>query len=307
MAELNTYAQQLINNVRSQFGTKQVQVSNDSKQVGQQIGDALTAENHDFQTGHDMATSHSIAQANGLSQLSDQDVTMALTKMLGNSWNLSLDDFKKALYEGMQSYLFNGIEWDHATSVAGTRLGVKGKDVWMGLGWSFYTPSGDTYQGVPVQKGEVIIASVLNFMYDYTIQDSSKFDAKAIPDDSIGLDTIKKLENDLSAKQAATNAANQNVAQAKAQTNAAQKALSAAQVALITAKSQQTKAHAAVDEANAAVKAATVAVAAAQKAVDEANASDAVKQQALADAKAAVKDAQAVQGQKHAILDAAKA
>ncbi|ARW20303.1 hypothetical protein S100892_01760 [Pediococcus pentosaceus] len=254
-----------------------------------------------------MNVNRNVAQANGLSQLSDQDMNVVMDKVLSKSWNLSLDDFKKALYESMQNYLFNGVEWNHATSVAGTRLGAKGKDVWMGLGWSFFTPTAETNQGVPVKDGEVVITSLLNFMYDYTIQDSSKFDAKAIPDDSISLDTIQQLENDLSAKKATTNAANQNVAKAKAHTADAQKALSAAQVALTTAKSQQTKAHAAVDEANATVKAATVAVAAAQKAVDEANASDAVKQQALADAQAALKDAQAVQGQKHAILDAAKA
>ncbi len=134
MAELNTYAQQLVNNVRDQFGTSQVQVSNGSKQVGQQIGNALTDENWNSLNGHDMNVNRNVAQANGLSQLSDQDMNVVMDKVLSKSWNLSLDDFKKALYEAMQNYLFNGVEWNHATSVAGTRLGAKGKDVWMGLG-----------------------------------------------------------------------------------------------------------------------------------------------------------------------------
>mgnify|MGYP003361803171 FL=1 len=112
MAELNAYAQQLINNVRNQFGTEQVQVSNGSKQVGQQIGDAYTSENHENSAGHDIATNNTIAKDNGLSQLSDQDMTTVMSKVLGNSWNMTLDDFKKALYEAMKSYLFNGNEWD---------------------------------------------------------------------------------------------------------------------------------------------------------------------------------------------------
>ncbi|PWG00022.1 SEC10/PgrA surface exclusion domain-containing protein [Levilactobacillus bambusae] len=308
MDELNQYAQQLINGVRDQFGTSDVILSDGSKQVGQDMGDAYTNNNWDIQNGHDNTTNKNVAQSNGLSQLSDQDLDLVINKVIQDgNWGLTLDDFKKAVYNAMINLLFNGEEWDHATSLAGNRLGAKDQDVYFGLGFSEFHPTGDTYQGAPLQKGQTIFNALFNFMYDYTIQDSSKFDSNPIKSNVISQDEIKQLENDLAAKKTAANEANAALAAAKSNTAKANDTLTKAKQALTNAKTAQTKAHTALTNAQNAVKSATAAVEAAQKAANDAHASMADRQQALADAKVALKAAQATQAQKHAALDNAKA
>ena len=299
--ELNQYAQELINNVRDQFGTENVQISNGSEDLGQAIGNAYTKNNWDIANGHDFNTNNQIARDHGLTQLSDQDIAIVAGKVLGESWNMSLDDFKKALYDAMQAFLFNDEEWDHATSIAGIRYGAQGHNVWMGIGWSQLTPT-DT----PV-AGQTLINAIFNFVYDYTIQDESKFDTTPIKSDVPSQSTIDQLENDLKTKQADANAANQALATAKANNAKAQAALNAANAALNAAKANQAKAHANLTQAQAAVKDAKAAVTAAQHALDEANANHAAKQKALDDAKAKLANAKANQAQKHAILNDANA
>lgn len=300
--ELNQYAQELINNIRDQFGTENVQISKGSEDLGQAIGDAYTNNNWDGGTdGHDFDTNADIAHQHGLTQLSEQDIAMAMSKVLSNSWGLTLDDFKRGLYDAIQTLLFNGTEWDHAYSIAGNGLSAIGNDVWMGISWDIADASN------AVIDGQTNISAIFNFVYGYTIDDTSKFDTTPIKSDVPSQSTIDQLENDLKTKQADANAANQALATAKANHAKAQAALNAANTALNAAKANQAKAHANLTQAQAAVKDAKAAVVAAQHALDEANANHAAKQKALDDAKAKLADAKANQAQKHAVLNDANA
>lgn len=309
MDALNRYAQQLINEIRNQFGTTNVQVSGGSEQLGQDMGHAYTDNNWDGANGHDNATNSSIAQNHGLTGLSDQDMYSGATVThTDGTWGFTLDDFMQNIYDSIMQLIFNDADsnWGHATSMAGIRASQQGNDQWFGLGFGQFNPDGD-YQDIPNTDNMVFFNTLFNFVYDYTIIDGSKFDTTPIKTQGPSADEIKQLESDLAGKTTASNTAKQVLATAKANTAKAVTASNNANQALATAKAKQSAAHTALVNAQAATKAATVAVEAAQKAANDAHKSDAEKQQALADAQAALKAAQAVQAQKHAALATANA
>lgn len=308
--ELNQYAQQLINGIRDQLGTKDVEISKGSEELSRRLADAYTNNNWNGMTGgHDAATNTEVANGMGLDGSSDQDLAFGyFTSNMHGDWNFTLDDFMKALYNSVLEWMFNdeASEWGHTTSVAGLDASDADYTEYIGIGFWKFNPEGD-YNGIPNTDGMFRLDTMLNLTYDYMIRDTSKFDTTPIKSDVPSQSTIDQLENDLKTKQADANAANQALATAKTNNAKAQAALNAANAALNAAKANQAKAHANLTQAQAAVKDAKAAVTAAQHALDEANANHAAKQKALDDAKAKLANAKANQAQKHAILNDANA
>ncbi|MEE6726094.1 SEC10/PgrA surface exclusion domain-containing protein [Pediococcus acidilactici] len=308
--ELNQYAQQLINGIRDQLGTKGVELSKGSEELSRRLSDAYTNNNWDgMANGHDATTNTNVANGMGLDGSSAQDLTSGyFTSNMHGDWDFTLDDFMKALYNSIIEWMFNDgdSEWAHTTSVAGLDAIDSGYTEYMGIGFWKFNPDGD-YMGIPNSDGMFRLDTMLNLTYDYMIPENSEFDTTPIKSDVPSQSTIDQLTNDLKAKQADANAANKALATAKANNAKAQAALNTANAALNAVKANQAKAHANLTQAQAAVKDAQAAVMAAQKALDEANANHAAKQEALDDAKAKLADAQANQAQKHAILNDANA
>ena len=308
LSQLSTYAAQLINSMRDEFGAPHVIVTNGSVKFAGDIADEVTADQWILavENAHDVPAINRAAAKNGLFSKATANMyeDAALAKATSNlgEWHLTLDDFKQMIFTSLQSFMANDEEWSHANSILGAA--AHGKDQYFGV--SFSDSIGENVLGAP--------GKTLNFdsHFAFVPQDSSywvdesKFDKTAIKNETVSANEIKQLESDLATKKTATNTAKTALATANTNTTKAQNTLTAAKTTLATAKQQQANAQTTLTNAQAAVKTATAAVAAAQKAVDETSASDATKQQALSDAKAALKAAQAVQSQKQVSLTAAK-
>jgi len=106
--ELSLFASDLINQIRKQFGTKDVVVTEDAIRIANEVARKSTEE-----YGHDFKALSEVGKENGvllgeLAGFSDDPAT-------------TLADIKKRIYDDILSMLFNDAhaEWGHATSLSG--------------------------------------------------------------------------------------------------------------------------------------------------------------------------------------------
>ena len=106
--ELSLFAADLINQVRKQFGTKDVKVTEDSVRIANEVARKSTEE-----YGHDFKALNEVGKENGvllgeLAGFSDDPAT-------------TLADIKKRIYDDVLSMLFDDAhaQWGHATSLSG--------------------------------------------------------------------------------------------------------------------------------------------------------------------------------------------
>ena len=106
--ELSLFAADLINQVRKQFGTDSVKITEDSVRIADEV-----ARNSKEEYGHDFKALNKVGKENGvllgeLAGFSDDPAT-------------TLADIKKRIYDDVLSMLFDDAhaEWGHATSLSG--------------------------------------------------------------------------------------------------------------------------------------------------------------------------------------------
>lgn len=106
--ELSLFAADLINQVRKQFGTEDVKVTEDSVRIANEVARKSTEE-----YGHDFKALNEVGKENGvllgeLAGFSDDPAT-------------TLADIKKRIYDDILSMLFDDAhaQWGHATSLSG--------------------------------------------------------------------------------------------------------------------------------------------------------------------------------------------
>lgn len=106
--ELSLFAADLINQIRKQFGTEDVKVTEDSVRIANEV-----ARNSKEEYGHDFNALNKVGKENGvllgeLAGFSDDPAT-------------TLADLKKRIYDDVLSMLFDDAhaEWGHATSLSG--------------------------------------------------------------------------------------------------------------------------------------------------------------------------------------------
>lgn len=106
--ELSLFAADLINQVRKQFGTENVKVTEDSVRIANEVARKSTEE-----YGHDFKALNEVGKENGvllgeLAGFSDDPAT-------------TLADIKKRIYDDVLSMLFDDAhaQWGHATSLSG--------------------------------------------------------------------------------------------------------------------------------------------------------------------------------------------
>lgn len=106
--ELSLFAADLINQIRKQFGTDSVKVTEDSVRIADEV-----ARNSKEEYGHDFKALNKVGKENGvllgeLAGFSDDPAT-------------TLADLKKRIYDDVLSMLFDDAhaEWGHATSLSG--------------------------------------------------------------------------------------------------------------------------------------------------------------------------------------------
>ena len=170
--ELSLFAADLINQIRKQFGTKNVVVTEDSIRIANEVARKSTEE-----YGHDFKALSEVGKANGvllgeLAGFSDDPAT-------------TLADIKKRIYDDILSMLFDDAhaQWGHATSLSG----VVPKDP--NEGYMQYTGLGF--------RSNATFTSIIQYskISDNLVSANAKFDkTKVIPIPSLS-EKIAKLQD----------------------------------------------------------------------------------------------------------------
>lgn len=106
--ELSLFAADLINQIRKQFGTEDVKVTEDSVRIANEVARKSTEE-----YGHDFKALNEVGKENG--------VLLGELAGFSNDTTTTLADVKKRIYDDILSMLFDDAhaQWGHATSLSG--------------------------------------------------------------------------------------------------------------------------------------------------------------------------------------------
>ena len=176
--ELSLFAANLINQLRKQFGTKDVVVTEDAIRIANEVAHKSTEE-----YGHDFKALGEVGKDNGvllgeLAGFSD-DVTTTLA------------DVKKRIYDDILSMLFNDAhaKWGHATSLSG----VLPKDKY--AGYMQYTGLGF--------RSNATFTSVIHYVKisDNMVSADAKFDKTKVVTAPSTAEKVAKLQEKLSLAQ----------------------------------------------------------------------------------------------------------
>lgn len=211
--ELSVFAADLINQIRKQFGTKDVVVTEDAIRIANEVARRSTEE-----YGHDFKALGEVGKENGvllgeLAGFSD-DVTTTLA------------DVKKRIYEDILSMLFNDshAKWGHATSLAG----VLPKDKY--AGYMQYTGLGF--------HSNATFTSVIHYVKisDNMVSANSKFDKTKVVTAPSSAEKVAKLQENLVLAQSTYDNALSELNQAKSAVQSAQTDYTNAETALANAR-----------------------------------------------------------------------
>ena len=207
---LSLFAEDLINQLRKQFGTKDVVVTEDAIRIANEIARKSTEE-----YGHDFKALGEVGKDNGvllgeLAGFSD-DVTTTLA------------DVKKRIYDDILSMLFNDAhaKWGHATSLAG----VLPKDE--NAGYMQYTGLGF--------RSNATFTSVIHYVKisDNMVSENAKFDKTKVVTAN---NNTKALQEKLSLAQSTYDNALSASQEAKSAVQSTQTAYTNAETALANAR-----------------------------------------------------------------------
>ncbi|HGF1450077.1 TPA: SEC10/PgrA surface exclusion domain-containing protein [Streptococcus suis] len=274
LTELSLFASELINQIRTKFGTTQTVVTADSVLASDLVTDGYVADGWGWAeviaSGHD---------GEALDKAGDYFTKVVVGENL-NTWNrtittTTLDHVKSLIYRAMVDYLYNGREWAHADSITG--LDSNGQSAYVGADIS------------------VVDGAVNVHVIDVTTNGLFKghtFDTTAIENP----DTLANLTTALTNAQTAYNQAvvadtqaQATLASATTAYNNAVSELTTAQATLATAQAvaiQTPQAQANYDNAVSKLATAEQALVVANEAVTNLTASVQEKQSILANAKA---------------------
>ena len=213
--ELSLFAADLINQIRKQFGTEDVKVTEDSVRIANEVARRSTEE-----YGHDFKALNEVGKENGvplgeLAGFSD-DVTATLA------------DVKKRIYDDILSMLFNDshAKWGHATSLSG----VFPKDKY--AGYMQYTGLGF--------RSNATFTSVIHYVKisDNMVSENAKFDKTKVISAPSTTEKVAKLQEKLDLAQSTYNNALKASEEAKSAVQSAQTAYTDAETALANARKQ---------------------------------------------------------------------
>ena len=210
---LSLFAADLINQLRKQFGTKDVVVTEDAIRIANEVARKSTEE-----YGHDFKALGEVGKENGvplgeLAGFSD-DVTTTLA------------DVKKRIYDDILSMLFNDshAKWGHATSLSG----ILPKDKY--AGYMQYTGLGF--------RSNATFTSVIHYVKisDNMVSENAKFDKTKVVTAQSTAEKVAKLQEKLELAQSTYDDAVKASEEAKSTVQSAQTAYTNAETALANAR-----------------------------------------------------------------------
>ncbi|MFC6260328.1 SEC10/PgrA surface exclusion domain-containing protein [Levilactobacillus fujinensis] len=302
--ELSTFAVNLINDIRQQFGLENLSVTVGSQKLANEIAQGYEADNWMIaeKMAHDVTLLSTAAHNNGFTGIGENAGTIFDGSLGSPNWNLSVNDFKKMIYNDMLSLAFNDStsSWGHATNFI--------RDYsYAGVSISTFKLSEGLY-GTPLLDNQHLIDAHYVFAPAVNLVDSSKFDATTIvTPTALTPAEIATLAQKLEVAKTQATAANTALLNAQAAATAAKSALISAQSSLATSKQAQTQAQIAANQAQTQLKSTTQAADSAQAIVNSLTADAQTKQATLTVAKQALAEAQANQVAKQTVVAAKQA
>ena len=201
--ELSFFAQDLINQVRSQVGTPRVSVSSSAIDFADKVAKEYVKDDWDWDTmsvsgtlGHDATGINHVAREYGLPTTNSEEEKKGeqnyenIASRLPGFKTANKAQLKEAIYIGMIEFMFNDTEWMHAQSIAGLNWGnVNSKD-YFGLSFSSRS-SVSSAHFITVSQEDIKRAS------------KSSFSTAAVSDPTSvnRRQAIKKLEEEYKAKE----------------------------------------------------------------------------------------------------------
>lgn len=116
---LSEFASDLVNQIRSAFGTTQTSVTTSSVEFADLVTDGYVADSWGFNRGHDTSAINSAAELMGLHSQEGSNSYENLNSVGLKYSTLTLDSLKKLVYDAVIRFMLNGNEWGHAASIAG--------------------------------------------------------------------------------------------------------------------------------------------------------------------------------------------
>lgn len=211
--ELSLFAADLINQVRKQFGTEDVKVTEDSVRIANEVARKSTEE-----YGHDFKSLNEVGKENGvllgeLAGFSDDPAT-------------TLADIKKRIYDDVLSMLFDDAhaQWGHATSLSGVLPENKNE------GYMQYTGLGF--------RSNATFTSVIHYIKisDNMVSAKSKFDKTKVISAPSTAEKVVKLQEKLDLAQSTYDNALKASQEAKSTVQSAQTDYTNAETALANAR-----------------------------------------------------------------------
>ena len=178
--ELSLFAADLINQIRKQFGTEDVKVTEDSVRIANEVARKSTEE-----YGHDFKALNEVGKENGvllgeLAGFSDDPAT-------------TLADIKKRIYDDVLSMLFDDAhaQWGHATSLSGVLPENKNE------GYMQYTGLGF--------RSNATFTSVIHYVKisDNMVSAKSKFDKSKVISAPSTAEKIARLQENVNSDETA--------------------------------------------------------------------------------------------------------
>lgn len=211
--DLSLFAADLINQIRKQFGTEDVKVTEDSIRIADEVARKSTKE-----YGHDFKALDEVGKANGV----------LLGELAGFSDDATdtVADLKKRIYDDTLSMLFNDshAKWGHATSLSGVlpKNNNVGYMQYTGLGFR----SNNTFTSV-IQYSKIS---------DNVVSENAKFDKTKVVTAPSTAEKVAKLQEKVSLTQKAYDDAVKASEEAKSAVQSAQTDYTNAETALANAR-----------------------------------------------------------------------
>ena len=342
LTELSLFASDLVNQIRQQVGSASTVVTDSSVGFAKKVTENYILDNWDMAKGHDASAVNNAAKYYGLSTSTEQWEKQGLQYYenwagLSRNSQSTMSDLKADIYDAIYRFMFDGDEYDHASSIAGIRAANTTTVTYLGVGFTSLSTS--HFDGVHfLLVGDNYVKNAQNNNFSTTVIENLKTPEKvtttyntAKADLEAKTATNNSAQSDLSAAQNSYNtaiaantkavleAAQSDLAQAQAENSVAQAAKTATQTAYDNAVSNLSSASATLTQAQsvaiqtptakanlasaqATLKQAQENLVKAQKAVDDLSADIAVKQANLASAKQVLSTKQATLATKQATL-----
>ena len=210
--ELSFFAQDLINQVRSQVGTPSVSVSSSAIDFADKVAKAYVQDNWGWDKmsvsgtlGHDATGINHVAREYGLPTTNSEEETKGeqnyenLASRLPGFKTANKAQLKEAIYIGMIEFMFNDTEWMHAQSIVGLNWGnVNSKD-YFGLSFSSRS-SVSSAHFITVSQEDIKRASKSSFSTAAVSDPTSVNRRQAIKKLEEGYKAKEKIYQDLKSK-----------------------------------------------------------------------------------------------------------